>query len=301
MVHFVHHPAYDAETVGDEHRFPMRKYSELARRLMLDGLVSPGGFEVPEPASPETLSKVHAPEYVAAVMASAVDKTTTRRIGFEMTPAIALRTSASVGGTIRAADLALQTGCAINTAGGSHHADAAGGAGFCVFNDVAVAAQLLLETGRVRQVLIVDCDVHQGDGTAKIFAGEPRVHTFSIHCEDNWPVRKADSDFDLGLAEGTGDDAYLSALNTALDQLQSDVSPDIIFYNGGVDPHRNDRLGKLELSDDGIRQRETMVANWARALDVPLVGVIGGGYDRDVEALVQRHALMAHQFLKVFG
>ena len=301
MLHFVHHPAYDAETVNDDHRFPMRKYSLLARQLMLDGLVSPGGYEVPEPAPAKTLANVHDAAYVAAVMRCDVDRQSSRRIGFEMTPAIALRTSASVGGTLLAAELALKTGAAINTAGGSHHADGEGGAGFCVFNDVAVAAQDLLDKGLASNVLVIDCDVHQGDGTAKIFAGNERVFTFSLHCEDNWPTRKATSDFDLGLPEGARDSGYLDALDRALDRLLADTAPDLVFYNAGVDPHRDDRLGKLALSDEGLMERERRVARWAHKRDVPLVGVIGGGYDRDVPALARRHALLAHAFSEVFG
>ena len=301
MLHFVHHPAYDAETVSDDHRFPMRKYSLLAKQLMLDGLVSPGGYEVPEPATAETLSNVHDRAYVDAVMRCEVDRQRARRIGFEMTPAIALRTSASVGGTLLAAECALKSAAAINTAGGSHHADGEGGAGFCVFNDVAVAAKDLLNKGVASNILVIDCDVHQGDGTAKIFDGDERVFTFSLHCEENWPTRKASSDFDLGLPEGTGDSGYLEALDRALDRLRADTAPDVIFYNAGVDPHRDDRLGKLALSDDGLIERERRVARWARKLDVPLVGVIGGGYDRDVTALVRRHALLAHAFSEVFG
>lgn len=300
MLHLIHHPAYDAETVSDDHRFPMRKYSLLARQLMLDGLVSPGGYEVPEPSTPETLYRAHDPAYVEAVMRCEVDRQRTRRIGFDMTPAIALRTSASVGGTIRAAERALESGAAINTAGGSHHADGEGGAGFCVFNDVAVAAHELLDRRAVSRVLIIDCDVHQGDGTARIFAGDERVYTFSMHCEDNWPTRKAASDFDLGLPEGLRDQAYLEAFDRALDRLRAETRPDIVFYNAGVDPHESDRLGKLCLSDAGLSAREHRMARWARRADVPLVGVIGGGYDRDVPALARRHALLAHAFSDVF-
>jgi len=301
MLTFVHHPAYDADTVSDDHRFPMRKYSLLARQLMLDGLVSPGGYEVPQPSTPQTLSRAHDPAYVDAVMRCEVDRQRTRRIGFEMTPAIALRTSASVGGTIRAAERALKSGAAINTAGGSHHADGEGGAGFCVFNDVAVAAHELLDRRAVSRVLVIDCDVHQGDGTARIFAGDERVYTFSMHCEDNWPTRKAASDFDLGLPEGLRDHAYLESFDRVLDRLRAEIRPDIVFYNAGVDPHENDRLGKLCLSDVGLSAREHRMALWARRADVPLVGVIGGGYDRDVPALVRRHALLAHAFSDVFA
>lgn len=301
MVAYVHHPAYDAETVADDHRFPMRKYTALARQLMLDGIVSPGGYLVPEPASADTLATAHDRAYVDAVLSSNVDRQRSRKIGFEMTPAIALRTSASVGGTILAAECALKDGAALNTAGGSHHADFEGGAGFCVFNDVAVAARVMLNRGRARRIAVIDCDVHQGDGTARIFVGDDRVYTFSLHCEENWPVRKAVSDRDTGLAQGTGDDAYLSTLEHELQAVLDKTRPDLVFYNAGVDPHADDRLGKLKLSDEGLWEREKLVLTALNRAGIPVACVLGGGYDRDVDALARRHALIAHALEYTFS
>lgn len=290
----IHHPDYDAASVGPDHRFPMRKYSALARRLMLDGLVAPGGFVVPEAAGREALGRAHEAAYVASVLTASVDAQMARRIGFAITDDIARRASASAGGTLLAARLALQHGLAVNTAGGSHHADRTGGAGFCVFNDVGVAALDVLETQLVRRIAVIDCDVHQGDGTARIFDAEPRVFTFSLHCEDNWPVRKARSDLDIGLPEGTGDAAYLEALSEGLDRVFAAIRPELVFYNAGVDPHADDRLGKLALSDEGLAARDRRVLARCRREGAAVACVIGGGYDTDVEALARRHAGLVH-------
>ena len=284
----VHHPDYDAASVSGAHRFPMRKYSLVAE------LLSERGERFIRPAhAPESwLHLAHDPAYVSAVINSSVDARTARRIGFEMTPAIAARTRASVGGTCLAVQLALEHGAAVNLAGGSHHADHEGGAGFCVFNDVAVAAQLALEEGLVRQIAVIDCDVHHGDGTARIFAGEPRVFTASLHCEENWPREKPPSDLDVGLARGTGDAAYLAALEAMLDEVFARTSPGLVFYNAGVDPHADDRLGHLCLSDEGLKARDRMVAAACAGRAVPVVGVLGGGYSSDAGAVARRHTFL---------
>lgn len=284
----VHHADYDADSVPDAHRFPMRKYSLVAELLRDRG----ARFTVPAHAPETWLHLAHALSYVTAVLTSSVDAKTERRIGFEMTPAIAARTRASVGGTCLAARLALEQGAAVNLAGGSHHAHYEGGAGFCVFNDVAVAARVVLEEGLARQVAVIDCDVHHGDGTASIFADEPRVFTASLHCEDNWPREKPPSDLDVGVQKGTDDSAYLSALEEMIEQVFTRTTPDLVFYNAGVDPHTDDRLGHLKLSDEGLRQRDRHVAEACARRGIPVTGVLGGGYSRDPEAVARRHLLM---------
>lgn len=292
MLPLVHHPAYDAQTVPDGHRFPMRKYSLVADALRRAGRV----FETPEPADATRLALAHDPSYVDAVLTQTLDRAAARRIGFEITPAIAARSQASVAGTCLAAERALAVGAAINLAGGSHHADRNGGAGFCVFNDVAIAAREIIETGQAERVLVVDLDVHQGDGTARIFADEPDVFTLSVHCEANWPREKPPSDLDVGLSEGAEDEAYLAALAPTLEDVLGAHRPDLVFYNAGVDPHREDRLGLLALSDAGLYRRDRMVAEACQMRGVPVCGVLGGGYGHDATAVARRHLLLVEAF-----
>ncbi len=286
----VHHPAYSADMPAG-HRFPMGKYAALAQVLIDEELVPENGFSRPEPASFADLAAVHDPAYVRQVFDQTVPREVERRIGLPITRSVADRARAATGGTILAARLALEHGLACNTAGGSHHAGPDGGAGFCTFNDVAVAARMLLDEGAVRQVLVVDCDVHQGDGTARIFAHEPRAFTFSMQGEKNYPVRRAVSDLDIELPDGTTDGPYLARLADALPGLMERVRPDLVFYIAGVDPHADDRLGRLSLSDEGLVARDAYVLENCLPY-APVAGVIGGGYDRDIEALAKRHATL---------
>ena len=284
------HPAYEAE-LPDGHRFPMRKYGRLAETLRARGLV-PDGFVTPEPADAALLSGAHDPAYVAAVLAAQVPRAIERAIGLPVTESVAARSRASAGGPLRAARLALGHGLAGSTAGGSHHARRAGGAGFCVFNDVAVAALALRREGAIGRALIIDLDVHQGDGTADCLAREPELFTLSIHCERNYPHDKVPGDLDIGLPDGLGDAEYRAVLEAHLPGLVQNFAPDLIFYNAGVDPHRDDRLGRLDLTDDGLRARDRYVVGLARSQGVPLCAVIGGGYGSDVDALAARHAFV---------
>lgn len=287
----VHHPDYDAKTVADDHRFPMRKYALVAELLREDG----HDFILPGYASADELQLAHDEAYVTAILTQTLDAKAARKVGFEITPAIARRSSASVAGTILAARHALEQGAAVNLAGGSHHAGPEGGAGFCVFNDVGVAGKLLLDDRTVQRVAVIDCDVHQGDGTALIFRYDPRVFTASLHCEQNWPRDKPPSDLDIGLPKGTGDAAYLSALEELVEAALG-TSPGIVFYNAGVDPHEEDRLGLLSLSDDGLKARDAHVARACRSAGVPVCGVLGGGYARDARAVARRHTFLVEAF-----
>lgn len=288
---FVHHPAYTAQTAPG-HRFPMTKYQRLAEVLVEEGLVGPGGFHEPEPASRALLAAAHDPAYVDAVLDQTLSAAEVRRIGLPITPSVALRARASAAGTLLAARLALREGLACNTAGGSHHAARGHGAGYCVFNDVAVAASALLAEAAVSRILVVDLDVHQGDGTAALMADEPRVFTFSMHAAKNFPARKMRSDLDLELPDGTEDRAYLARLAEVLPGLVEQVRPQVVFYNAGVDPHREDKLGRLALSDAGLAARDAYVLETCLCRGAPVAGVIGGGYGDDVDRLARRHATL---------
>ena len=287
----VHHPDYDAGFAVN-HRFPMSKYPLLMEALSARGLAGHDALNMPEPAPPAWLKLAHAADYVDQVIACAVPEKIEREIGFPVGPRVSLRAQLATGGTVLAARLALLHGIACNSAGGSHHARHAQGAGFCTFNDVAVASLVLLAEGAVRNILIVDLDVHQGDGTADILRDEPRAFTFSMHGERNYPVRKIASDLDVALPDGTGDAAYVERLSGILPDLGARARWDLVFYNAGVDVHAEDRLGRLSLSDDGLRARDEMVIHHFRAQGIPVCGVIGGGYSTDVAILAARHAIL---------
>ncbi|AQR73119.1 histone deacetylase [Sphingomonas sp. LM7] len=284
MIHLVHHPAYVAPA-------PARsQYQWNKNGLVRDLLRAEGeGFvwHTPEPMPRDWLEAVHDPEYVAEVLEARVPPHKERRIGFPVTPEVALRAQCVPGGTYLAAQLAMAHGFAANTAGGSHHALADTGAGFCVFNDLALAAVRLAEEGR--RVLIVDCDVHQGDGTAALTAGRPDIATYSIHAEKNFPVRKARSTLDVPLADGTGDDAYLATLAATLVPLLDDFAPDLVLYQAGVDPLEGDRLGRLALSYQGLIDRDRWIARSFADRGIPFASALGGGYGLDALEVSRRH------------
>lgn len=287
----VHHPDYDARFPAG-HRFPMSKYARLIAVLRERGLAGPDNEHVPELPGFDTLARAHAADYVRQVIDCAVPQAIEKEIGFAVTERVSRRAQLASAGTLLAARMALDGGIACNAAGGSHHARRARGAGFCTLNDVAVAAYALLEEGAIERALVVDLDVHQGDGTAEILMGERAVFTFSMHAARNYPVRKAVSDLDVALEDGLEDEAYLGRLAEALPVLDAHSRPQIVFYNAGVDPHRDDKLGRLALSDDGIRARDRAVIGYFRERGIPVCGVIGGGYSNDIDALAARHAIL---------
>jgi acetoin utilization deacetylase AcuC-like enzyme len=287
----VFHPNYEAP-LRPRHPFPMSKYGYLRAALVARRLLpASGGFVSPAPLPPARVAAVHALAYVERVANVALTPEEARRIGLPNTPAVARRSFLAAAGTLLAARLALEHGIAANMAGGSHHAGPDGGAGYCVFNDVAVAAQALLDEGRLRRILVVDCDVHQGDGTARIFAGRPEVTTLSLHAERNYPALKAASDLDYPMPDRLDDRPYLEALDHAL-AAAAGFAPELVFYNAGVDPHAGDRLGRLALSDHGLRARDRAVLGWARGRGLPVAAVLGGGYDDDPLRLAARHAIL---------
>jgi len=236
------------------------------------------------------IDAVHDPAYVDEVLTLTVPPEKARRIGFPVTERVMRRSLLSPGGTWLAAKLAMIHGYAANAAGGSHHALADTGAGYCVFNDLAIAANRLIAEGEAARILILDLDVHQGDGTASLLAGRGDIFTLSIHAEKNFPVRKARSTLDIGLEDGTGDDAYLAILADTLPRVLADFAPDLILYQAGVDPHGQDRLGRLALTDAGLDARDRYVMRQARGRGIPVASTMGGGYGEDRMAVAHRHA-----------
>lgn len=287
----VHHPDYVAPLRAG-HSFPMSKYGYLRLGLERRGLMRPGSWLAPTAAPAAMLRLVHDTAYVDRALSLTLSAAEVRQIGLPQTEQVIRRARLAAAGATLAARLALEHGLACNGAGGSHHAGPGGGAGYCVFNDVAVAAATLLAEGRVARVLVVDADVHQGDGTAAIFADDPRVFTLSVHAQKNFPARKAISSLDVGLEDGTMDRAYLAALGAAMDRALAAFTPDLVFYNAGVDVHMADRLGRLALSDTGLRARDRLVLGTMRARNLPVVGVLGGGYDADPAVVAERHAVL---------
>lgn len=287
----VHHPAYCAE-LPVNHRFPMDKFRAVAELIRSEGLVGEPGFVRPRPAPFEWVALAHDPVYVDQVFNGTVPEKVAREIGFPMRPDIALRARCATGGTVLTGYLALENGLACNTAGGSHHAGRAHGAGFCVFNDVAVAIKVMQADGAIGSALVIDLDVHQGDGTADIFQGDPDVFTFSMHSERNYPVRKIPSHLDIPLPDGVADAGYLRRLESVLPDLLMLRPWDIVFYNAGVDPYEHDRLGRLALTRPGLRARDKYVIETVRSAGIPLAGVLGGGYSTDIDELADRHVAL---------
>jgi len=287
----VYHSDYVAP-LPDGHRFPMPKFRQLYELLLADGVARPEQFHTPQLPPSEWISLVHTPEYVQAYCDGTLDAKAQRRIGLPWSEALVNRTCVAVGGTILTAQLALAHGLACNTAGGTHHAFPSYGSGFCIFNDLAIACRVLQQLNLVQKVLIIDLDVHQGDGTAFIFQNDDSVFTFSMHCEVNFPGTKQTSDLDVPLPVGMEDQAYLETLAFYLPDLLANVKPDLVLYDAGVDPHAGDRLGKLALTDTGIFRREMQVLSTCIAAGYPVACVIGGGYADDLKSLVWRHSLL---------
>ena len=272
------------------HKFPMAKYARLRERILAERIVDPDDLHEAPAASWDELRLVHDASYVDAVAGGTVPGDIQRRIGFPWSPEMVERSRRSVGATIAAAHVALDEAVAVNLAGGTHHSFADRGEGFCVFNDVAVATRVLQRENHARRIAIVDLDVHQGNGTAAIFHDDPSVFTFSMHGDKNFPFKKETSSLDVALPDGTGDSAYLAALDAHLAGVLNQHQPDFVFYLAGADPYEGDRLGRLELTIDGLTRRDELVFGQCRARKLPVAVSMGGGYATDIDAIVTIHS-----------
>lgn len=301
MLPLVTHPIYAAVPLPPRHPFPMGKFRILANRCRDRGWLRGETFIRPEPCRIADLERVHTPAYIQAVLTGAVEAKAQRRAGLPWSPELAARSQTAVGGTLATARAALQHGAACHLAGGTHHALADCGAGYCIFNDLAVTAATLLATGEVQRLAIIDADVHQGDGSARLLADMPAAFTCSLHAADNFPLRKAVSDLDVPLPRGLGDSDYLSVFSDTVDQVLAQHQPDLVLYDAGVDVHIDDRLGYLALTDAGIAARDRLALLRCRQAGVPVACVIGGGYADDLDVLAARHQIVVEQAVAVFG
>ncbi len=271
------------------HRFPMAKYALLRRRVEAAGLGGPGALTVPDPTPDQELALVHQEDYLRRVREGTLTPAEIRRMGFPWSEALVERSRRSVGGTVASARSALEQGVGVNLSGGTHHAFPDRGEGFCVFNDVAVAARIMQGEGLARRVAILDLDVHQGNGTAAIFRHDPSVFTLSVHGANNFPFRKERSDLDLELPDGTGDEVFLEAAEKGIREAVAHFAPDLVFYLAGADPYQGDRLGRLAMTMAGLEARDQLVFDRCREAGVPVAVVMAGGYADQVEDTVAIH------------
>jgi acetoin utilization deacetylase AcuC-like enzyme len=290
-----------AVPLPEGHRFPIAKYHRIRDAVTARGLLAPDEIEEPGRAERWALGLVHLPEYVDAVVEGTLSPFDVRRLGFPWSQALRERSLRTVQGTVEAGSDALEQGAGINLAGGTHHAFAAHGEGFCVFNDVAVAVRVLQREGRLRRAAILDLDVHQGNGTASIFADDPDVYTFSMHGAGNFPFRKERSTLDVELSDGTADAVYCAALAAHLGRVLDESRPEIVFYLAGADPYLQDRFGRLALSFDGLRTRDRMVFEQCRRRSLPVVLTLAGGYARSLDDVVLIHTATVAELRRAYG
>lgn len=296
----VHHVKFICE-LPENHRFPMLKFPKILGSLLRDQAITDKQVWAPKIASEELLRCVHTEEYLSNFISGKISEKDQKRSGFPWSSGLVQRCRYETGGTLLAGQIALQRGLACSTAGGTHHAFPSHGSGFCLLNDLAVTAKhLISEPTPKRKILIVDLDVHQGDGTAFIFKDEPSVFTFSVHCQRNFPLRKQQSDLDVSLEDGTEDREYLSRVQEHLPWLLESFRPDLVLYDSGVDPHWDDELGKLRLTDEGLYQRDLYLLHTVVKRGIPVATVIGGGYSRDIDRLARRHSIIHRAALKVW-
>lgn len=289
MLKIAFHQSYKY-SLPEGHRFPMIKYELLPEQLLYEGTVSNDNFFTPSQLTEKELSYTHSTHYLHRLNHQLLDHKEIRRIGFPMSPALVSRGKYIAGGTYECAIYALQNGIAMNIAGGTHHSFSDFGEGFCLFNDIAIAANLLLVQGLVSKILVVDVDVHQGNGTAKIFENEERVFTFSIHGEKNFPLRKENSNLDIGLPDKTEDRHYLQTLQNALPGIIDNFQPDFIFYLSGVDIIESDKLGRLSVSKLGCRDRDKYCLGLFKRYKIPVAVSMGGGYSHRLADIIECHA-----------
>jgi len=298
LLDVVYHPEYSFE-FPEGHRFAMSKFRLLYEYLLETGAINSCKVWRPGEAPLEWLSKVHCQHYVQAIKTKTLTEKEARRMGLPLSDGLVRRTFLSPMGTLMTAHLALDQGIACHLAGGTHHAHYDYGSGFCIFNDIAFALIRLLNQGLIKRGMVFDCDVHQGDGTAAILAGYPTLYTCSIQGERNFPVRRDHSDLDIDLPDGTADTDYLEAVKKAFEKAVETSKPDLIIYDAGVDPYTGDSLGRLDITERGIRARDEWVLSRCAELQIPVATVIGGGYDDDRHALARRHAIVIESALNV--
>lgn len=279
-----------AHPLPKNHRFPMEKYNLLPQQLLYEGTVKEENFFVPEPLTEQEVVRTHDSAYWHKLKDQLLTRQEERRTGFPLSPELVQREITIMNGTVQAALFALQHGIAMNIAGGTHHAFTDRGEGFCLLNDIAIAANHLLDKDLAKHVLVVDLDVHQGNGTAQIFQNEPRVFTFSMHGASNYPMHKEQSDLDIGLADGTDDVTYLKLLDQHLNRLLDTVQPDFVFFQSGVDILATDKLGRLGMSIEGCKERDRMVLQSCKNNRIPMVASMGGGYSERIAHIVEAHA-----------
>lgn len=281
---------YYVQPLPEGHRFPMEKYDLLPKQLLLEATVDEDAFFSPEVIDKKHVLTVHDENYFETLKALEIDKRAQRKSGFPHDERLILREQIIMEGTRKCAEYALEFGAAMNIAGGTHHAYTNRGEGFCLLNDQAIAAQWLLDEKKAKKILIIDLDVHQGNGTAEIFQNNPAVFTFSMHGENNYPLKKEISDVDVPLPDGIKDKEYLYLLEKHLDHILTDISPDFLFFQSGVDIIETDKLGRLGVSIKGCRQRDELVFRLANELDVPIVASMGGGYSPEIKYIIEAHA-----------
>ena len=289
MLRIANHTIY-THPLPKGHRFPMEKYDLVPRQLLYEGTCTPENFFVPKPASDAAILEVHEAEYIYNLEHQNLDRKTIMAIGLPLSEQLIQREKILAGGTMEAAEYALNHGIAMNIAGGTHHAFTNKGEGFCLFNDHAIAARHLQREKGIGQILIVDLDVHQGDGTAQIFKNDPSVYTFSMHGENNFPFQKEESDLDIPLPDGTTDTEYLNILKQQLPVLLAELKPQFVFYQCGVDILSTDKLGKLNCTIRGCRERDEFVLKSCRDLNIPVECSMGGGYSKEIKTIVEAHA-----------
>jgi acetoin utilization deacetylase AcuC-like enzyme len=271
------------------HRFPIEKYTLLSEAVVAEGLVAAADVHEPPRTTDEELARVHTRDYIDRLTSGRLTEAELRLLGFPWSPALVERSYRAVGGTVSAARNALRDGVAVNLAGGTHHAFADRGEGFCVFNDVAIAVRALRAEGTIGRAAIIDLDVHQGNGTHAIFAGDSETFTFSMHGGRNYPFHKVAGTLDIELEDGTTDSAYLELLADALPRVLDSGAPDLVIYLAGADPHERDRLGRLRLTFEGLERRDAMVLEACREVGIPVAITIAGGYGQDVRETVRIH------------
>ena len=296
----IYHPSYDIP-LPENHRFPGTKYSTLLKELESAGLLENYLKYMPKPATAEYLSIAHDPVYIRAIETGNLSKQQQTKLGLPWSEILRQRSFLAPNGTLLAAQLALQTGIACHAAGGTHHAHWDFGAGFCVFNDLAYAARALIAMKLAKRILILDCDVHQGDGTANILSNDSNIFTISIHCEENYPAKKAKSKLDFPIPKGSGDAEYLCVLARCLSEIDRiNFMPDLVLYDAAVDVHDNDKLGLLKMTSVGIYQRDQVVLSHFKERQVPVATTIGGGYGETHEEVARRHSIVFAAVQSVF-